>query len=82
MDRFEVDGPARLAGDVEVSGAKNAALPCLAATLLTAEPVALTNRPDVADIRAMEKLLRHIGVFVSSSPTEATIEARQIGSAD
>jgi UDP-N-acetylglucosamine 1-carboxyvinyltransferase len=82
VDRFEVDGPARLAGDVEVSGAKNAALPCLAATLLTAEPVALANLPDVADIRAMEKLLRHIGVFVSSSPTEATIEARQIGSAD
>ena len=77
-----MDGPARLAGEVEVSGAKNAALPCLAATLLTAEPVALANLPDVADIRAMEKLLRHIGVFVSSSPTEATIEARQIGSAD
>jgi UDP-N-acetylglucosamine 1-carboxyvinyltransferase len=82
VDRFEVSGPARLTGDVEVSGAKNAALPCLAATLLTAEPVTLTNLPDVADIRAMEKLLRHIGAFASSRPGESSIEAREIGSAD
>ena len=77
-----MDGPARLAGDVEVSGAKNAALPCLAAALLTAEPVALANLPDVADIRAMEKVLRHIGVAVDSGPDRASIEAREIGSAD
>ncbi|HKF45448.1 MAG TPA: UDP-N-acetylglucosamine 1-carboxyvinyltransferase, partial [Thermoanaerobaculia bacterium] len=81
MDRFQVDGPARLAGDVVVSGAKNAALPCLAATLLTREPVTLANLPDVADIRAMVKLLRHIGADVSTG-AESVIEAREIGSAD
>ena len=77
-----MDGPARLAGDVEVSGAKNAALPCLAATLLTAESVALANLPDVADIRAMEKVLRHIGAGVSASRGETSIEAREIGFAE
>jgi len=81
VDRFQVDGPARLAGDVVVSGAKNAALPCLAATLLTREPVTLANLPDVADIRAMVKLLRHIGADVSTG-AESVIEAREIGSAD
>jgi UDP-N-acetylglucosamine 1-carboxyvinyltransferase len=82
LDRFLVDGPARLGGEVEVSGAKNAALPCLAAALLTPEPVVLTNLPDVADIRAMEKLLQHVGAFVSARRGEAAIEAREIAAAD
>ncbi len=82
MDRFLIEGPVRLEGEVVTSGAKNAALPCLAATLLTAEPVRLTNLPDVRDIRTMEKLLRHIGVFLSASGTQATVEAREIGSSD
>jgi len=82
VDRFLIEGPARLTGLVEASGAKNAALPCLAATLLTAEPVALTNLPDVEDVRTMEKLLAHIGVFLSSSPGKANVEAREIGLAD
>ena len=77
-----MEGPVRLEGDVVVSGAKNAALPCLAATLLTAEPVALSNLPDVADIRAMEKLLRHVGAEVSAAAGQSSIEARDIGSAD
>src|SRR6266849_3617701 len=82
MDRFLIEGPVRLQGEVAIAGAKNAALPCLAATLLTAEPIRLTNLPDVRDIRTMEKLLRHIGVFLSVSGTQATVEARKIGSAD
>jgi len=82
VDVFRIEGPSRLEGEVEVSGAKNAALPCLAAALLTPEPIALTNLPEVADIQTMEKLLAHIGVFLSARPGEATIEAREIGSAD
>ncbi len=82
MDKFRIEGPVRLQGEVEISGAKNAALPCLAATLLTAEPVRLTNLPDVRDIRTMQKLLAHTGVFLSASPTEVTVEAREIGAAD
>lgn len=82
MDRFHVDGPVRLEGEVATAGAKNASLPCLAATLLTAEPVRLANLPDVRDIRTMQKLLQHIGAFLSTEPESATIEAREIGSAD
>ncbi|HYK41798.1 MAG TPA: UDP-N-acetylglucosamine 1-carboxyvinyltransferase [Thermoanaerobaculia bacterium] len=83
MDRFHVEGPARLEGDVVTAGAKNAALPCLAATLLSAEPVRLTNLPDVRDIRTMQRLLQHVGVFLAAEPGGAsTVEARQIGSAD
>src|SRR5512141_3062239 len=82
MDRFHVEGPVRLAGRVETSGAKNAALPCLAAALLTAEPVRLANLPDVRDIRTMQRLLKHIGVFLDARADSVTIEAREIGSAD
>lgn len=82
MDRFVVEGPCRLEGEIAASGAKNAALPCLAATLLTAEPVALSNLPDVADIRTMEKVIGHIGAFLSTEPGRAVIEARAIGAAD
>jgi UDP-N-acetylglucosamine 1-carboxyvinyltransferase len=82
MDRFLVEGPTRLVGEVTTAGAKNAALPCLAATLLCAEPVRLTNLPDVRDIQTMQKLLRHIGVFLAAEPGAATVEAREIGSAD
>ncbi|MDQ2977813.1 MAG: UDP-N-acetylglucosamine 1-carboxyvinyltransferase, partial [Acidobacteriota bacterium] len=82
MDRFLVEGPTRLVGEVVTAGAKNAALPCLAATLLCAEPVRLTNLPDVRDILTMQKLLRHIGVFLAAEPGAATVEAREIGAAD
>jgi len=82
VDRFAISGPVRLEGEVAISGAKNAALPCLAATLLTPEAVRLTNLPNVRDIRTMEKLLQHIGVFLSAAPSEVTVEARTIGSAD
>jgi UDP-N-acetylglucosamine 1-carboxyvinyltransferase len=82
VDKFAISGPVRLEGEVAISGAKNAALPCLAATLLTAEAVRLTNLPNVRDIRTMEKLLQHIGVFLSSGPSEVTVEAREIGAAD
>lgn len=82
MDKFLIQGPTRLRGEVATSGAKNAALPCLAAALLTEEPVALSNLPDVRDMRTLQKLLRHIGARVEASPTAATVEARTIGSAD
>ena len=82
MDKFVIDGPSRLAGEVVVSGAKNAALPCLAATLLTAEPVRLTNLPRVADVRTMQKVLRHIGAQVEAQPDSAAVEVAAIENAD
>ncbi len=62
MDRFVIQGGVTLRGRVAVSGAKNAALPAMAASLLTAEPVRLTNLPRVRDIFTMKRLLQHIGV--------------------
>ena len=82
MDKFVIEGPSRLAGEVTIAGAKNAALPCLAAALLTPEPIRLTNLPNVADIRTMGKLLAHVGARVEMGPDEASIEVPSIGSAD
>ncbi|HVR29045.1 MAG TPA: UDP-N-acetylglucosamine 1-carboxyvinyltransferase [Thermoanaerobaculia bacterium] len=62
MDRFRVVGPNRLEGRIRAAGAKNAALPSLAATLLTDAPVLLRGIPGVADIRTMRRLLAHDGV--------------------
>jgi UDP-N-acetylglucosamine 1-carboxyvinyltransferase len=62
MDKFHIVGPTRLAGRVKASGAKNAALPALAATLLTEEPTELHHIPRVRDIRTLCKLLGHLGM--------------------
>ena len=82
MDKFLIEGPSRLSGEITISGAKNAALPCIAAALLTAEPVRLTNLPNVADIRTLHRLLQHVGAKVEADAGTATIEVREIGSAD
>jgi UDP-N-acetylglucosamine 1-carboxyvinyltransferase len=62
MDRFHILGPTPLRGTVSASGAKNAALPALAACLLTEAPVVLDRVPRVRDIRTMRRLLDHLGV--------------------
>jgi UDP-N-acetylglucosamine 1-carboxyvinyltransferase len=62
MDRFRITGPNRLVGTVAASGAKNAALPALAATLLADEPVVLRRVPKVRDIATMRRLLTYLGV--------------------
>ncbi|HEV8630115.1 MAG TPA: UDP-N-acetylglucosamine 1-carboxyvinyltransferase [Thermoanaerobaculia bacterium] len=62
MDRFRITGPSRLQGTVAASGAKNAALPALAATLLADEPVVLRRVPKVRDIATMRRLLSFLGV--------------------
>ena len=82
MDKFVIDGPARLEGEIAISGAKNSALPCLAATLLTAEAVRLTNLPQVADVRTMQKVLGHVGARVEAEPDTITVAVPEIVSAD
>ena len=62
LDRLEIIGGARLAGEVRISGAKNAALPILAATLLADGPVVLENVPYLNDVATTVKLLRRMGV--------------------
>lgn len=61
MERFVIEGGRPLAGTVTPSGSKNEALPVLAATLLTAEPVVLKNLPDIADVRVMLEVLEKLG---------------------
>jgi UDP-N-acetylglucosamine 1-carboxyvinyltransferase len=62
MDRFRIVGPTRLRGSVRASGAKNAALPALAASLLTDDTLMLDRVPKVRDIRTMQRLLNHLGI--------------------
>ena len=62
VEKFRIKGPCRLRGSLAVEGAKNAALPALAAALLTEESVELSRLPSVRDITTMSKLLEHLGV--------------------
>jgi len=62
MDSIRIRGGVPLKGTIPVSGAKNAALKLMAASLLTEEPLRLSNMPDLADIDTLRKLLEHLGV--------------------
>ena len=64
MARFVIEGGTRLSGRVKVSGAKNSALPVIAASLLTDQQVILENIPDVEDVRTMIELAEHLGSHV------------------
>ena len=65
MDRFVINGGNRLKGTVEISGAKNASLPILAASLLAEGPSTLRGVPDLEDVRSMMGLLGELGVAVA-----------------
>jgi UDP-N-acetylglucosamine 1-carboxyvinyltransferase len=85
MDKFKIQGGRRLEGTVRISGAKNSALPAMAAALLTAEPVRLLNIPHVRDIITMAKLLAHMRCRVQSPdipPSEFTLQAETISHAE
>ncbi len=64
MDKLLIRGGRQLHGEVRISGAKNAALPELCATLLTSDPVTLNNVPRLQDVSTMLKLIRNMGVTV------------------
>ncbi len=81
MDRILIRGGVPLNGTVEISGAKNAALPIMAACLLTAEPLDLGNVPDLADIASTQRLLQHLGAsatYVAGEPGRLVLHAPQI----
>jgi len=65
MDKLLITGGNRLRGDVRISGAKNAALPILAASLLSSEPVSIGNVPHLRDVTTMIELLGRMGVAVT-----------------
>jgi UDP-N-acetylglucosamine 1-carboxyvinyltransferase len=75
MDKLIITGGARLSGEVAISGAKNAALPILCAALLTAEPLKLSNVPELNDIGTMLKLLMQMGVKVEREGHEVSLDA-------
>ncbi|MXY05876.1 MAG: UDP-N-acetylglucosamine 1-carboxyvinyltransferase [Gammaproteobacteria bacterium] len=81
MDKLLIHGGRRLEGSLRVSGAKNAALPILAATLLTGETVAVANAPHLNDVTTMVKLLGRFGadVAVGESP-QVTVTAADLRS--
>ncbi|MDP8033016.1 UDP-N-acetylglucosamine 1-carboxyvinyltransferase [Pasteurella atlantica] len=79
MEKFCVKGPVSLNGDVRISGAKNAALPILFATILATKPITLTNVPDLKDVDTTFKILRELGVVVERDEQNAVkIDASNI----
>ena len=68
MDRLIIRGGRRIEGSVQVCGAKNAALPQIAAALLSSKPLELTNVPEVSDINTMLALMREFGVTATRGP--------------
>ncbi len=68
MDTFVIVGGRRLFGRVRINGSKNAALPLMAATLLTDQPITLRDVPNLADIANMRRLLRELGVAIADRP--------------
>jgi UDP-N-acetylglucosamine 1-carboxyvinyltransferase len=83
MDKLLIRGGRRLAGELTISGAKNAALPELCAALLTPESLTLHNVPKLQDVATTLKLLRHLGVQVErtdAEPNKVTLDAGQITS--
>lgn len=73
MEKLKVTGGCRLKGEVKASGAKNAALPILAASLLTADDLVLHNVPHLSDIRTMGKLLSGLGMTVERPDDSETV---------
>ncbi|MEO1020170.1 MAG: UDP-N-acetylglucosamine 1-carboxyvinyltransferase [Pseudomonadota bacterium] len=84
MDRIVIEGGIPLSGKVEISGAKNAALPLMAASILTDDKLTLTNTPDLADIGSMRRLLQTLGVEAThpaGEPKHLTLHCAEVLSA-
>src|SRR5512141_2145334 len=78
MQKLSIHGGVPLSGEVRVAGAKNAALPILAASLLTAAPVRITNVPRLNDVRTMVRLRERMGVKAASGEREVELDASAI----
>ncbi|MFO1353405.1 MAG: UDP-N-acetylglucosamine 1-carboxyvinyltransferase [Acinetobacter sp.] len=65
MDKFLITGGVKLEGEVRISGAKNAVLPLLAATILTDDPVTIRNVPNLKDVHTISKIIAGLGVTIS-----------------
>ena len=73
MAKLVIRGGKTISGTHRVSGNKNAALPMIAASLLTSEPVTIANIPDIADVELMLEVAKGFGVKVTRSPKERAV---------
>ncbi|MBW8078686.1 MAG: UDP-N-acetylglucosamine 1-carboxyvinyltransferase [Gallionella sp.] len=78
MQKLAIQGGVRLNGEVRISGAKNAALPIMCASLLSADDLHLSNLPDMHDVETMAQLLRQMGVQVTAVVQGATFNAARV----
>jgi UDP-N-acetylglucosamine 1-carboxyvinyltransferase len=79
VDAIRIEGGKPLVGEIVIGGAKNAALPLMAAGLLSDEPLTLTNMPELADIATMGNLLRQLGVRIDQSALGAGADIAEAG---
>ncbi|HJL14491.1 MAG TPA: UDP-N-acetylglucosamine 1-carboxyvinyltransferase [Sandaracinaceae bacterium LLY-WYZ-13_1] len=82
MDNLRIVGGTPLKGTVRISGAKNAALPILCASLLADGDSTFRNVPDLTDIRTMARLLRHLGLDAEVDPPVVRVTGRAVGEPD
>ena len=82
MPTYTVQGQHALKGEVAISGSKNAALPIIAACLLTEEPCTLENVPDISDVHSMLKILEKLGAKTAYKNHQVFIEAKNIKKLD
>ena len=82
MDKLKILGGLPLVGEVQAAGAKNAALPILCASLLTADPLELSNVPQLQDIATTIRLLKLLGVKTERDEERLTLQADSLGSTE
>ena len=78
MDYFEIEGKNQLFGDITVSGAKNAVLPLMAASILNDRPLTISNVPKLSDSITMGKLIKEMGGKVSFDQSNITINPKNL----
>ena len=78
MDYFRIDGAQPLAGDIAPMGNKNSALPLLAASVLTDDPLTIGNVPDIGDVRTKLSLLRSLGIDACFDNHTCTLHAARV----
>lgn len=78
MDKIVITGGSRLRGEVKISGAKNAALPILASSLLTEGWSVFHNIPNLVDIRTIGKLLKNLGAKIEGEPPDLRVNTDEI----
>ena len=78
MQKLSIQGGSRLNGEVHISGAKNAALPILCASLLTSDSLQLGNVPELNDVATMRKLLQQLGVKIEVNGNQVALSAANI----